>query len=703
MLLDSKLTYQAEPITPLGSKFDLQHNKALPRTPTPHTPTTPGRPVERDPQMRSPSMPTVSNRPAGTMPNGSKAEAPLGSPNFPRSRTGPVNAGGLQPAAVLASRPHSMMATGLTAPPSPILSRRAHLLREIVHTERSHATDLALIRDAYLGGLHRPDSQHSQGTSGASITGASMVTSLGDSTTSTATTPTTPAQESRHSRHSRHSRRSSSYGGFADDSHRISGHERNSGYERTSGYLVEKLESRTSHDGKRGSGHERRPSGQDSPWSTAWNGLMSPGLKSPREHTHHNGGSIDSLYGGSSGAASNSSLQMASPLMASPRIPSTPSSTNGMGRVVAPPGRPLTAQDIKTVFINIAQLAQISEELATLFENALGSVEDEAASPGGEGGSDRIGEVFSRILHRLRPLYTQYCSRHSVAHQRLVELQGHPATAAYLNDCWLKVKSRTHAWNLDSMLIKPVQRVTKYPLLFEDLLASTTPVHPDYYAIKASAEGARALALEIDEVKRRKDVINSVIGKSSSTVNLVKEAKGPGHGGRLLGLRRFKKDKGQGSGSDPLALLDISPYAQSQLKELVTRLKSNQENIRKLGKQVVEWTESSRLMVVSDMELNRGFIKWHSLRSRVTNDPRLERVAAYQGVMDTIINQSWEEMVRRLLPWLTTERADSELGAPHHGQAVGVAPQPIDRCRQAEPQVGRLCALRCPPASKEEH
>lgn len=522
--------------------------------------------------------------------------------------------------------------------PSPVLSRRAHLIREIAHTERSHATDLALIRDAYLGHLLRPDSQVSQGTAGTS--GASMTMSLGDSTsTSTTTTPTTPAQESRHSR------RSSSYG-ILDDGKRVSGyernsgHERNSGYERTSGYVVEKLESRTSHDGgKQGGGHERLNS-QDSAWTAAWNGLMSPSLRSP---TDRNGDSLDSLYGGSSGAASNSSLHT-SPLMASPRLTST-ASLSGFSRMGVPPGRALSQQDVKTVFINISQLAQIADELATEFENALGDPEDEVTSPGGEGGSDRLGQVFTKHLQKLRPLYMQYCSRQTVAHHRLLELQADPAASAFLNECWLKVKAHTHAWNLDSMLIKPVQRITKYPLLFEDLLSSTTPVHPDYYAIKSAAEGARALAMEIDEAKRRKDVISSVMGgKSTSTVNLHKDAKN-GPGGRLLGLRRFMKDKNQGSGNDPLSLLDISPYAQNQLKELVDRLQQNRENVHSLGQQVMEWSQACKVMVTSDMELSRDFIKWHSLRGRVTNDPRLERVAAYQGVLDGIVNQCWAEMV----------------------------------------------------------
>lgn len=47
------------------------------------------------------------------------------------------------------------------------MSKRAHLINEIVYTERLYANDLALVRDAYLYRL-RPSSQHSTVSTGAS-------------------------------------------------------------------------------------------------------------------------------------------------------------------------------------------------------------------------------------------------------------------------------------------------------------------------------------------------------------------------------------------------------------------------------------------------------------------------------------------------------------------------------------------------------
>ncbi|BEI87648.1 uncharacterized protein CcaverHIS019_0103660 [Cutaneotrichosporon cavernicola] len=591
-------------------------DKDLPATPkTPKTPQRPG----QHPTMRSPSMPQIG---ANRAQNGNvvQIEAPLSSPNFPRSNTGPVDVN-LQPLTVFPQqettmRPKSMLIASTPVTRSPSLhqmSRRSHLLREIAHTERTHATDLALIRDAYIGQFLRPDSGVQHGPEAS-----------------------TPPMES-----SRHSRRSSTFGspmeelGRRTSSHqsdmprRTSGHQGDGGL-RTSGY-----------DGlpRRISGHERRTSTADSGWANTWNGILSPVIKSPRDH----GGSTMDLTYSSSGAAWSSTS-----LLPSPKIPSTPSSMNGVARAGAGMVRPLSQADVKAVFLNISAMAAVSDALATDFEGALGNLDDESSTPDG-GGSDRLGEAFLKALSRLRPLYTYYCSRQAQARARLQELQNDPSYSAHLNDCWAKVKAHTHAWNLDSMLIKPVQRVTKYPLLFEDLLSCTTRTHPDYFAIRQAAEGARSLALEVDEAKRRKDVISSVMssrpslisGRSSSSMNVTKDPKWAG-GGRLLG--RFKKDKAPPSGHDQNAILHIGQYAQSQLKDLAKRLSDCERNVRRLLVELPDWCEAARLLLRQKMEINFYFLKWYALGRRVTNDDRIEKVARFSGVLDNVLTGVWEEM-----------------------------------------------------------
>jgi hypothetical protein len=62
------------------------------------------------------------------------------------------------------------------------------------------------------------------------------------------------------------------------------------------------------------------------------------------------------------------------------------------------------------------------------------------------------------------------------------------------------------AWDLVSLLIKPVQRVLKYPLLVDKLVESTADSHPDYKAAHKAKDVMSKVAQDINEFKRRKDL-----------------------------------------------------------------------------------------------------------------------------------------------------------------------------------------------------
>ena len=78
----------------------------------------------------------------------------------------------------------------------------------------------------------------------------------------------------------------------------------------------------------------------------------------------------------------------------------------------------------------------------------------------------------------------------------------------YDNDvCLTSVcRAATQAWDLQSLLIKPVQRVLKYPLLLDKLVQTTGNGHPDYKSVHRAREVVGQVAQDINEIKRRKDL-----------------------------------------------------------------------------------------------------------------------------------------------------------------------------------------------------
>ena len=244
-------------------------------------------------------------------------------------------------------------------------------------------------------------------------------------------------------------------------------------------------------------------------------------------------------------------------------------------------------------------------------------------------------------LPRLRPLYLHYCSRQSAGAARLIDVFADAGHAAFLRDCWSKIRSRTHAWNLDSMLIKPVQRITKYPLLFDDLLASTTPVHEDYFNIRSASQMARQLAVEIDEAKRRKELVAFAIATKRTAVPppMIKE---PSRG---KGLKLWRKDK-SGSvtspvipvGTDATGLSEVSETSMALMKELAGRLDESEKVIRQVGKDVVLWTAGAKEMLFAEDQMIHS---WSRVVQLDENDSPAQKILALRSNLEEMLTGSW--------------------------------------------------------------
>lgn len=205
------------------------------------------------------------------------------------------------------------------------------------------------------------------------------------------------------------------------------------------------------------------------------------------------------------------------------------------------------------------------------------------------------------------------------------------------------------------MLIKPVQRITKYPLLFEDLLKMTTPVHADYFKIREAKEMARGMAMEIDEGKRRKEAVENAIGKKNKVaaqpgMKDTKSIVSKTQGSKLLGLKRFRKEKDKpktpaasSSISDLVSPPQIPQSSLNQLNDLSARLFALDEGVTKIGQEIMLWTAAAKETLIAQDELVKTWL--HVVQLEPT-DPTDQRLLEMRRVVDSIVSEGWAELVR---------------------------------------------------------
>eukprot|EP00062_Callorhinchus_milii_P007614 gi/632949424/ref/XP_007890149.1/ PREDICTED: rho guanine nucleotide exchange factor 38 isoform X2 [Callorhinchus milii] len=154
--------------------------------------------------------------------------------------------------------------------------------------------------------------------------------------------------------------------------------------------------------------------------------------------------------------------------------------------------------DVDGLFSNIESVCQISATLLSLLEEATADDEPEMQV---------IGEVFLQIKTPLEEVYKIYCYHHNDANTLLEMYEKEEDLQQHLRNQVNELKRSSTLLDMGSILIKPVQRVMKYPLLLSELLNSTPDLHADYKPVKEALAAVKEINMNINELKRRKDLV----------------------------------------------------------------------------------------------------------------------------------------------------------------------------------------------------
>jgi hypothetical protein len=223
------------------------------------------------------------------------------------------------------------------------------------------------------------------------------------------------------------------------------------------------------------------------------------------------------------------------------------------------------------------------------------------------------------------------------------------------------------------MLIKPVQRVLKYPLLLNDLLRSTPPTHPDYANLTRAAREVKALADEINEVKRKREAVDSIIqGRSREVSGASVVTNSTTKSKRSVFSRKEKSEKGSpassikgaataakagqphASSSKPNPLGQFSMESHEELRrtegtyaQLVQRFMDAENTAKKLAKIVgASGIKTREMWVIQDAVVEgwRRIINLNGLEP--VEDIRIE---AYRDVVYQILEGPCSAFVRLLI------------------------------------------------------
>merc|ERR550519_2275686 len=161
----------------------------------------------------------------------------------------------------------------------------------------------------------------------------------------------------------------------------------------------------------------------------------------------------------------------------------------------------LSNTEINALFGNIQEIYGFQQQFLQTLENAL---ETEAQFYNLDSPSQfknilfSVGSAFLYYVNHFK-LYSSFCASHSKAQKVLHPNEGNQALQEFLMACNPK---QQHSTALESYLIKPIQRILKYPLLLTQL-KNLTDVHSDEHQHLVEALiGMEKVAEHINEMQR---------------------------------------------------------------------------------------------------------------------------------------------------------------------------------------------------------
>jgi hypothetical protein len=124
-----------------------------------------------------------------------------------------------------------------------------------------------------------------------------------------------------------------------------------------------------------------------------------------------------------------------------------------------------------------------------------------------------IGPAFQANIEAMKVAHEGFLRNSDQAAKRLIQIQQDPTVKLWLNECNEVAKDLTAAWDLDSLLIKPMQRITKYPNIIITLLQHTPQDHPDREPLVQAKDILETAIIDINKTKKNFELVGQIVGR----------------------------------------------------------------------------------------------------------------------------------------------------------------------------------------------
>lgn len=256
----------------------------------------------------------------------------------------------------------------------------------------------------------------------------------------------------------------------------------------------------------------------------------------------------------------------------------------------------------------------------------------------------------------MAPLYETYITKHSASIARLTALTTEnptPAMMRYIEQTKAIASTHSNSWDLNSLLIKPIQRFLKYPLLLETLVMSTPDTHPDKPALLQAKDAMVEASRTVNEQTQKVEICRTILQrkplrglsavfasntpnssqlkvKGSKSVFAVTKSK---DGGTNPAVTPSPSATPFDAAFDPIQLENrISENASggaAGLEELIKHLQGFESILPLYMRDVVNWVRSVRDTLTRLEKWSAAFEKVIAL----DDSPGIEALDAFRGVL----------------------------------------------------------------------